>query len=233
MSTPLIDKTVLLIGASRGLGLAMTEAYLKRGYKVIATARTSSTGLRLLAERCPESLTIETVDITLPQQVDALYARLSHRQIHTLFINAGVKNADRETVADVSTDEFIRVMLTNALSPMRVIEKFLDRVEATGTIGVMSSGQGSVTNNTRGHYEVYRSSKAALNMFMRSFAARHSGDSRTLLLMAPGWVKTDMGGSNALLTIDESIPALVNIMESYSGRSGLYYLDYQGRTVPW
>ena len=116
-----------------------------------------------------------------------------------LFVNAGVKNDDRETIADVSTEEFTRVM---------------------------------VTNNTHGNYEVYRGSKAALNMFMRSFAARHQ-DARTLLLMAPGWVQTDMGGPEARLTIDESIPNLLNTMETYAGRTGLHYLDYLGRVVPW
>jgi NAD(P)-dependent dehydrogenase (short-subunit alcohol dehydrogenase family) len=148
-------------------------------------------------------------------------------------VNAGVKNDDRETIADVSTDEFVRVMVTNALSPMRVIEAFQDLVRPTGTIGVMSSGQGSLTNNTNGNFEVYRGSKAALNMFMRSFAARHRDDSKTLLLTAPGWVKTDMGGSGARLTIEESIPNLLNTMEAYAGRPGLHYLDYLGRVVPW
>jgi NAD(P)-dependent dehydrogenase (short-subunit alcohol dehydrogenase family) len=116
---------------------------------------------------------------------------------------------------------------------MRVIETFQDLVQPAGTIGVMSSGQGSLTNNTNGNYEVYRGSKAALNMFMRSFAARHKDDAKTLLLMAPGWVKTDMGGSGARLTIEESIPNLLNTMEAYEGRSGLHYLDYLGRVVPW
>jgi NAD(P)-dependent dehydrogenase (short-subunit alcohol dehydrogenase family) len=103
-----------------------------------------------------------------------------------LFVNAGVKNADHETVADVSTDEFIRVMVTNALSPMRVVETLHDLVRPRGPIGIMSSGQGSITNNENGAYDVYRGSKAALNMFMRSFAARHADDPRALLLMAPG-----------------------------------------------
>lgn len=223
----------LLIGASRGLGFALAETMLKRGYQVVATGRAHSTDkLAQLAARYTQQLTVETVDITDPEQVRALHQRLAGTEFDMLFVNAGVKNDDRETIADVSTEEFTRVMVTNALSPLRVIETFKDRVSASGTIAVMSSGQGSLTNNTNGNYEVYRGSKAALNMFMRSFAARHQ-DARTLLLMAPGWVQTDMGGPEARLTIDESIPNLLNTMETYAGRTGLHYLDYLGRVVPW
>ncbi len=228
------QKTVLLIGASRGLGFAMVEEYLRRGWRVIATGRENSTAKLLeLSKAAQGSLEVETLDITVPAQMIALHRRLSGRQLDLLFVNAGVKNDDSETIADVSTDEFVRVMVTNSLSPMRAIETLQDLVRPDGTIGVMSSGQGSVTNNVNGNYEVYRGSKAALNMFMRSFAARHADDSKTLLLMAPGWVRTDMGGPQARLSIEESIPNLVNTIESHAGRRGLHYLDYLGRVVPW
>ena len=102
-----------------------------------------------------------------------------------------------------------------------------------GTIAVMSSGQGSITNNDRGGYEVYRASKTALNSLMRSFAARQRDEARTLLLLAPGWVRTELGGPDAPLSIEESIPSLVRTVTAQEGRSGLQYLDYLGRTVPW
>jgi NAD(P)-dependent dehydrogenase (short-subunit alcohol dehydrogenase family) len=228
-------KTLLLIGASRGLGLALAKEYLDRSWQVVATERGGGAAgpLQELAAGAGGRLAIEHVDINHPDQVAALHTRLGARRFDLLFVNAGVKNDDRETIADVSTDEFVRVMVTNALSPLRVVETLQDLVAPTGTIGIMSSGQGSVANNTNGNYEVYRGSKAALNMFMRSFAARHKDDRRTLLLMAPGWVKTDMGGSDAPLTIADSIPRLADTIAAQDGKPGLQYLDYLGRTVPW
>jgi NAD(P)-dependent dehydrogenase (short-subunit alcohol dehydrogenase family) len=232
MPTTSSDKHLLLIGASRGLGFALAKEYLKRGWHVVATERTRTTSkLHTLVGSAKDRLEIETLDMNHPDQVAALRARLAARRFEMLFVNAGV--GIRELIADVSTDEYIRMMVTNALSPMRIVESMQDLVVPTGTIGIMSSGQGSITNNDNGHYEIYRGSKAALNMFMRSFAARHADDSRTLLLMAPGWVRTDLGGPQARLSIEESIPNLANTMDAQVGKAGLQYLDYLGRTVPW
>jgi NAD(P)-dependent dehydrogenase (short-subunit alcohol dehydrogenase family) len=225
---------VLLIGASRGLGLALAREWAQGGWHVVATVRGSGrTGLHDLAEAFPGQIEIETVDITVPAQIAALRDRLADRKFDLLFVNGGVTNQPEGTVAQASTEEFTRVMVTNALGPLRVIEALQDRVEPAGTIGVMSSGQGSVANNERGGHEVYRGSKAALNTFMRSYAARHSGERRTLVLMAPGWVQTEMGGPGARLTIDDSIPNVVRTLGALQGRPGLHYVDYLGRTVAW
>jgi NAD(P)-dependent dehydrogenase (short-subunit alcohol dehydrogenase family) len=231
MSSP----TLLLIAASRGLGLAMAEEFLTKGWNVVGTVRASSARTKLhdLADRYPGRLEIETLDITEQAQVEALRVRLSGRVFDMLFVNAGTTNNPTETIGEVTTDEFVRVMITNALSPMRVIESLQELVAADGLIGAMSSGQGSVTNNTNGMREVYRGSKAALNQFMRSFAARQATTQRAMVLMAPGWVRTDLGGPEARLTIEESVPNLVNVLLNKRGKPGLEYFDYLGRTVPW
>jgi NAD(P)-dependent dehydrogenase (short-subunit alcohol dehydrogenase family) len=225
---------VLLIGASRGLGLALAREWAESGRHVVATVRGSArTPLHDLADASAGQIEVETVDITEPAEVAALHDRLGDRAFDLLFINAGVTNEPEGTVAQTSTDEFTRVMVTNALSPLRVVEALQDLVEPAGTIGVMSSGQGSVANNEHGGHEVYRGSKAALNTFMRSYAARHDNDLRTLVLMAPGWVQTDLGGPDARLTIDESIPNVVKTLDALRGTPGLHYVDYLGRTVAW
>ena len=234
MTTTDREKRLLLIGASRGLGLAIAEEYAGLGWRVLATARAAAgTPLHDLAARTKGRIEIETVDIARPDEVSGLRRRLASDRFDLLLVNAGVKNDDAETIADVSTEEFVRVMVTNALSPMRVVETLQDLVSPSGVIAIMSSGQGSVGNNENGGYEVYRASKAALNTLMRSYAARHRDDRRTLLLLAPGWVRTDMGGPNARLSVEESIPNLVRTIEGQRGKTGLQYLDYLGRTVPW
>ncbi len=255
---------ILLIAASRGLGLAMAEEFLKKGWNVVGTVRPGSgrTKLHDLADRfrerpmalratkrdenatpkqnpdreggasSEERLEIETLDICQESQVKALRQRLSGRIFDMLFVNAGTTNNETETIGNVTTDEFVRVMVTNALCPMRVVESLQELVTANGLIGLMSSGQGSVANNVNGMREVYRGSKAALNQFMRSYAARNSG-TRAMVLMAPGWVRTDLGGPDARLSIEESVPNLVNVLLKKQGNAGLEYLDYLGRTVPW
>ena len=228
--------SILIIGASRGLGHAMAEEFFAKGWEVVGTVRASSSRTKLhdLADRSGGLVTIETLDITAPDQLAALRARLAGRVFDMLFVNAGTTNSDpTQTVAEVSTEDFVHVMITNALSPMRTVEGLEEFVKEDGLIGVMSSGQGSVANNTMGMREVYRGTKAALNTFMRSYAARHKDGARAMVLMAPGWVRTELGGADGRLSIEESVPNLVNVLLEQRGTKGLQYLDYLGRTVPW
>lgn len=226
--------TALIIGASRGLGLGLAEEYLKRGWRVIATMRGNArTGLNDLADRHGDRLEIEQLDINRPDQLAALRAKLEARRLDLLFVNAGVTNDPAETIADVSTEEFTRILVTNALSPMRTVEAFQHLVTATGAIAAMTSGLGSVAENESGGWEIYRASKASLNTLMRSFAARHSADPRALFVIHPGWVRTDMGGPQADLSVSESVSGIANVTANHAGQPGLRFLDYRGRTVRW
>lgn len=234
VNTAPTNPNILLIGGSRGLGLAIAAEYLRRGSHVVATVRGGArTALHDLRETTGDQLEIEHVDIDVADQIQALHGRLQARTFDLLFVTAGVTHPIEQTTANITTGEFARVMVTNALGPMRVVETLGQLTAPDGTIAIMSSGQGSITNNLGGGWEIYRASKAALNQLMRSYAARHSVEKRTFLLTAPGWVRTEMGGPDARLDISESIPRLVTIIDAERGRPGLQYLDYQGQTVPW
>jgi NAD(P)-dependent dehydrogenase (short-subunit alcohol dehydrogenase family) len=213
----------------------MAAEFLKRDWNVVGTVRagTRRTLLHDLADECPGRLRIEVLDINEPAQLTSLRERLSGTSFEMLFVNAGTTSNEQVPIGRVPTEDFVNVMVTNALSPMRVIETLQDLVSPTGLIGAMSSGQGSISNNTSGMREVYRGSKAALNMFMRSFAARRSDTARAFVLMAPGWIQTGLGGPDAPFTIEESVPNVVNVLLAKRERPGLEYLDRFGRTVPW
>lgn len=235
-STPSREtRTVLIVGASRGLGHAMAAEFVDRGWNVIGTVRAGSrTALHDLAERHPGRVEVETLEINEQAQIAALRERLAGRALDILFVNAGITNEDTHLPAgQASTEEFVRVMVTNALSPMRVIEALEGLVRADGLIGAMSSGLGSVANNQSGMWDVYRGSKAALNTFMRSFAARQPQPRRAMVVLAPGWIRTEMGGPDAPFGIEESTPHLVDVLVAKLGKPGLEYLDREGRTVPW
>ncbi|KQM53312.1 3-oxoacyl-ACP reductase [Sphingomonas sp. Leaf208] len=226
--------TILLIGASRGLGLGLAGEFAKRGWHVVATVRAGArTELHDLAEAHPDRIEIETVDIAQPQQIAMLRDRLASRVFDLLFVNAGTANMEDEIAGEIATEEYTRVPVTNALGPMRVIEACRNLVAADGLIGVMSSGQGSITNNTNGLHEVYRSSKAALNQLVRSYAARHAEDRRALVLMAPGWIRTQLGGPKAPFGVDDSVPLIMDVLLGRQGKPGLAFLDRDGKTVPW
>jgi NAD(P)-dependent dehydrogenase (short-subunit alcohol dehydrogenase family) len=226
--------TALIIGVSRGLGLGLVREYLARNWHVTGTVRGPvPTALHELAGRHPDRLVIETVDINEPAQTQALHERLANRRFDLLFVNAGVSNDPDETIGQVTDETFIRVMVSNALSPMRIVERFEALVPANGAIALMSSGLGSVADNDDGGWEVYRASKASLNTLMRSFAARHAGDPRGFFLIAPGWVRTDMGGPDAQLDVETSIRGVADAITARSGQPGLHYVDYRGNTVRW
>jgi NAD(P)-dependent dehydrogenase (short-subunit alcohol dehydrogenase family) len=226
------DKTALIVGASRGLGLALASEYCSRGFQVVATTRGQSSGLRELSDKYPKQLKVETVDIAKLESVKELRKRLGAQRLDVLFVSAGICKANELTPVQVDEKDYVDMILTNALSPMRVIELFHDIVDEQGVIAVMSSEIGSIGNSV-GFWQLYSSSKAALNMLMKSFSVRHPKDSRALLLVAPGWVRTEMGGEGAALEISESIPLVVDTVNRSAGIAGLRFVDRHGEVLPW
>jgi NAD(P)-dependent dehydrogenase (short-subunit alcohol dehydrogenase family) len=227
-------QTALIVGASRGLGLGLAREYVARGWRVIGTVRAGGKpgGMEALAAEAGGAAVVETVDINVPAEVTALRERLGGERIDLLFVNAGIANGPRETLPGTTTEAFTTLMVTNALSPLRVIEAFADLVPADGVIAAMSSGLGSVANNNRGEWEIYRASKASLNTLLRSFSVRRGG-SRTVLAIAPGWVRTDMGGPNAGLDVETSVRGIADAIAARRGRPGAGYVNYLGEDVAW
>ncbi len=224
--------TILVVGASRGLGLALAEAFCMRNWHVIATVRGTSEGLEALKARFPSTLEEETVDICSEADVRRLRKRLDGRSIDMLFVNAGIAKSITSTASNAPEQDFLDMMLVNAFSPMRLIELFEDLVVPHGTIATMSSELGSITGND-GFWDLYASSKAALNMLMKCFSGRRPDDLRAKLVVAPGWIKTEMGGTEATFTIEEAIPQVVDMLEQNHGKPGLRFVDRFDETLPW
>ena len=148
----------------------------------------------------------------------------SRDEVRTFFFEAWAKFKLAQTLTDLEK---------NALGVMHAVEDLQNVVQPTGLIGVMSSGQGSIANNMNGVNDLYRSSKAALNQLMKSYAARHARDQRSLVLMAPGWIRTDLGGPSAPFGMEEAIPEVVNVLLAQQGMPGLRFVDRAGNAVPW
>lgn len=230
-------KTALIIGASRGIGLGLAETFLRRGWSVGATLRVASrsSGVEALRGQFGDRLWTATLDTRSRDDIDALRRQLSERGIRpdVLVVNAGVGGDVSAMNAPLEEAQFIEVMLTNAFAPLMVGDALFDELAEDGLIGFMSSITGSVSLNTSGHWEAYRASKAALNSLVRSFAARRSKSGRTILAIHPGYVRTDMGGPNATIGLEESVTGVADLIEREARSGGHRFLDWRGEVVPW
>jgi NAD(P)-dependent dehydrogenase (short-subunit alcohol dehydrogenase family) len=224
-------ESVLIIGASRGIGLGLAKAFAERGWQVTATVRDRSKpgGLDKIS-----GVTIETVDIAEAASARALAERLADVTFDVVIVNAGMGGPRGERPETVNDADFCQLFLTNALGPVRIAEFLIGCVRPqTGVIGLMTSQLGSVEQASAGGVELYRASKAALNSFTRSFAARHRELGLAILSLHPGWVKTDMGGPNAPVTVEDSAAGLLAVIERARKDRQDGYFDYRGETLPW
>ncbi|MFC6739481.1 SDR family oxidoreductase [Methylobacterium tardum] len=224
------QKSALIVGASRGLGLGLAETFLARGWRVTATQRTPSPQLGRLSA---EALRIETADIDDDAGVAALHDRLAGQRFDLIFVVAGVATQAHDPLHAVPRSVAAQVFLTNAVSPIRFAEAFLDRLAPGGSLALMSSVLGSVSLNDSGGWETYRASKAALNTLARSFEIRHRAENLSVLILHPGWVRTEMGGAEADIDVATSVTGLADVITDRLGRPGAHYLDYTGKTLPW
>jgi NAD(P)-dependent dehydrogenase (short-subunit alcohol dehydrogenase family) len=238
--SPTAERKILLVGASRGLGLGLAKSFAAHGWTVVATERGSSGGgggLGAAVAAAGGNIRAERVDINDPQTVQKLRAQLSGERFDVIFIVAGIrdKNPTRPT-HEVPVEEAIHVFVSNAYSPICFAETFFDLLKPDGTLAIMTSRMGSlalVSTAADGTWELYRASKAALNMLTRCFHERHRDDGRTVLLLHPGWVKTDMGGDDAPVDLATSVEGLYATLIKRHGSGSQVFLDYQGNELPW
>ncbi|ACA16619.1 short-chain dehydrogenase/reductase SDR [Methylobacterium sp. 4-46] len=224
------DRTALIVGASRGLGLGLVQALLKRGWDVTATARGPAPQLEAVGPAAPH---VERVDIDDDEAVRGLRRRLDGRSFDVVFIVAGIAPDAQVPAPQIDRAVALRVYETNALSPVRAAETLAPLVAPGGLVVLMSSILGSVALNDGGTWETYRASKAALNSLARSFEARHGDAPFGVVLMHPGWVRTEMGGPEADIDVATSAEGMAAVLERQLGRKGIAYLDYRGETLPW
>jgi NAD(P)-dependent dehydrogenase (short-subunit alcohol dehydrogenase family) len=148
-------------------------------------------------------------------------------------MNAGVKGPELQSADQVTPAELLDLMQVNAIAPVHVARALLSKVKKGGTVAFMSSKMGSVALNDSGDWELYRASKAALNSLVRGFHARDATPrSVKVLTLHPGWVRTDMGGAGATLSVAESVRGLVDVIEHHRSPDHRF-LDYAGNTLAW
>ncbi len=223
--------TVLLIGASRGIGFELARQYRAEGWRVIATARSEEGLQRLQALGC-ETL---RVDVANPAGNSGLAWQLDGEKLDLAIYVAGAM--DRASALQPPTREaFDAVMHTNVMGAMQVIPQILPMLqEARGTLACISSVMGSLQETTSGNAALYRVSKAALNMVVRCTQAEQPDV--TVLALHPGWVQTDMGGAQAPLTVEESATSMRRTLETVRTQRAPEhcgaFLNHDGKPLPW
>jgi NAD(P)-dependent dehydrogenase (short-subunit alcohol dehydrogenase family) len=229
--------STLITGANRGLGLEFARQYLADGWRVYATCRdpSSASELRGLADASGGKLRILPLDVTKLASVTAAAEELEGQAIDLLLNNAGVGGARGQSIGNIDYDTWAKVLDVNTMGPMRVAEAFVDHVARSERklIVTLTSGMGSIDDNTSGGAFAYRSSKAAVNMVMRSLAIDLASRGITCIVVNPGWVRTDMGGPNAPLTPSESIARLRRLIENLAPTHSGKFFNHDGREYTW
>ncbi len=224
------QQTVLIAGASRGLGLEFARQYGDAGWTVIAGARTPA--------KADELQRIAGVDV-LPLDVlspDSIADAAAHvgAPLSLLIVNAGVTGARRDAFHAPDDEDFDAVMHTNVLGPMRLIQAFGDTLAAAcGTIIVLSSRMGSIADTNATGSMLYRVSKAAANMVVKCAALEYGSKGATVVALHPGWVRTDMGGQAAPLDASDAIAGMRRVIAALTPADNGKFFDYSGKTLPW
>jgi len=226
---------ILITGTNRGLGLEFVRQYGEEGHRIFACARHISEPLEELAQRHP-TISLHTLDVTDGDQIKALAHSLQDEPLDLLINNAGIA-VDRQhpSLSEVDYEAWERTMEVNLFAPLRMVNTFLPALRRgeRRLIVTLSSIMGSVAKNTTGGYYLYRSSKAALNAVMKSLSVDLKKEKMTVVVLHPGWVKTDMGGQEADIEPPESIAGMREVISKVTPAESGRFVDYRGETIPW
>ncbi len=224
--------TVLITGAARGLGLDFTKQYAAKGWRVLACARKPD-GLKGIKG----DIHHHALEVTDYKGVKALAKELSAEAIDVLICNAGVggeAGRGTQTLGSFDPSAWRHTFEVNTFAPLMMAEAFVEHVARSKQrkLIAITSILGSLANNNGGRY-AYRASKTALNMEWSCLAKDLEGKGVICVALHPGWVQTDMGGPTATLTIDQSVPSMVKVIEGLKPSDNGRYISYDGSGLPW
>ena len=238
-----MNPSILIIAAERGLGLGLAAQFFGRGWTVTGTARhgTDTRDLEALGRSDPARLALAWIDVTRADGIEPFLSSLGDRRFDVIYFNAGIYGPLHQSVTEASDAEFAEIMLTNTFGPIRLAHRLLGHLnEAGGTYAFMSSHRGSTAINLEGGLELYRASKAALNMLARGLWAtnRDRGNAGlTVLSIHPGWVRTAMGTLDGTvepeMELEPSVRGVAHVVERHRGSGENLYLDWQDTPLGW
>ena len=226
---------VLVTGANRGIGLEFVRQYAGDGFRVIACCRDSlkATELTTLAASSGGKVSVQTLDVSDFNQIERLASDLKDRAIDLLINNAGFY--PHGSFASINYDEWQKAFLINTMAPMKLVECFVEQVASSRwrKIVTLSSKMGSIADNDSGGSYPYRTSKAAVNMVMKNLAIQLKPRGIATCTLHPGWVKTDMGGANALIDVQQSVSGMRAVIDRLSTDNTGRFIAYDGQEIPW
>ena len=218
--------TVLITGANRGIGLECVRQYSADGWDVIATARQSSPELDAL------DVAVEPLELADLDSVTSFGERIA-RPLDLVIANAGTMQPEEARTAEEAR-AWLEMLTVNSIAPYLLARSCVDRVaEAKGKMIAITSGMGSISDNSSGGYVPYRTSKAALNMAWRSLAIDTKRLGIVAAVLNPGWVKTRMGGPSAPKSPHDSVASMRRTIEQLSPEQSGGFYNYDGKSYPW
>ena len=235
--------TALITGANRGLGLEFARQYANDDWQVIACCRQpdQAADLQAVARTKPGAVELQALDVAGGSSVAALEGRLAGRPVDVLINNAGLGQRGGSRLGQIDYESWLELLATNMLGPVRVTEALIENVAAgqQKRVVTISSGLGSLNrlaqadNDAFGPAYQYCTSKAAVNMAMLVLAHEVKPRGITVALLSPGWVRTDMGGPNAMLSPEESVAEMRRVIDGLTLGQSARFLSYDGSEVPW